>query len=261
MSVRRAPLLPLVALVAVALAQATLPSFELRREGRVITVQQTASDAEGGVFASRTGCRAEGMVLTTVYAPAPKRVETTVNEVVIRSSIVLREQPSGNQDQAVLDLFGGTLVFNPETFCPEAITPSELPEVTLSQGRTTITGTRFRYDNATGIGTMAGPVNLSRLAEGDSPALTARADRLEFDVDADTTVLRGNVRVESEDRFSEAETLELDEAAGVAVLRGEPARSRQGGDTVEGRVIIYDINTNDVVVREGARATFRLDRE
>lgn len=245
-------------LALLALAQETLPSFELRREGRTITVQQTASDAEGGVFASRTGCRAPGMVLTTVYAPAPRRAETTVNELVIRSSIVLREQPAGDQEQAVLEHFGGTLVFNPETFCPEEITPSSLPEVTLSQGRTTLEGALFRYHNATGIGVMEGPVSLTRQAEGDSPALSASADRLEFNVDTDTTLLSGNIRVESEDRLSEAETLTLDEEAGIAVLRGNPARSRQGGDTVEGQVIVYYLNTNDVVVREGVRATFQL---
>jgi len=248
-------------LALLALAQETLPSFELRREGRAITVQQTASDAEGGVFASRTGCRAPGMVLTTVYAPAPRRVETTVNEIVIRSSIVLREQPAGDQEQAVLEHFGGTLVFNPETFCPEEITPSDLPEVTISQGRTTLEGALFRYYNATGLGVMEGPVSLKRVAQGDSPALTASAERLEFNVDTDTTLLSGNIRVESEDRVSEAETLALDEAAGIAILRGNPARSRRGGDTVEGGVIVYYLNTNDVVVREGARATFQLDRE
>lgn len=240
--------------------QETLPSFELERGDRTIRVQQTATDAEGGIFAQRSGCRTEGKSLTTVYAPAPNLVETTIADTVITSNIVLREQPSGDQDAAVLEHIAGTLEFDEESFCPAEIEPSGKPDVTLRQGRTTIHGTSFTYDNATGVGVMAGPVDLTRQPEDGVEELTATADALEFNVDENSTLLTGNVQITSGDRRSEASTVDYDEAAGFAVLRGDPAVSRLGQDVVEGRIIEYDLNTNDVVVMQGVRASFEFER-
>jgi len=259
--------LPLLALgfAGVALAQeGTLPSFTLTREDREILVQQTASDAEGGIFVSSGGCR-ENISLFTVYAPAPKLVETMVNNTRITSRAVLREQPSEGgaeaQDQAVLDFFGGTLELNEETLCPTNIRRAQEQTVTLVEGRTTVEGVRLLYENATGVGEMTGPIQLNRRAEEDSPALTASSRNLSFDVDTDLTTLRGDVQVESEGRTSEAQVLELDEEAGFAVLRGNPARSRTEEGEVAGEVIEYDLDSNDVVVRGEVDATFNLGDE
>jgi lipopolysaccharide assembly outer membrane protein LptD (OstA) len=106
---------------------------------------------------------------------------------------------------------------------------------------------------------MQGPVALERRAEGDSPALEASARRLSFNVDDDIQTLRGDVTVTSEGRTSEADILELDEDAGFAILRGSPARSRNEEGEVVGEVIEYDLDSNDVVVRQGVEATFELD--
>ena len=108
---------------------------------------------------------------------------------------------------------------------------------------------------------LSGPVALERTAEGDSPALSVTADEgLTFDGDEDVSTFRGNVQTTSEGRVSSADTLEYNEAAGVAILRGSPARSQEGDDVVEGSVIEYDIDSNDVVVREKVKAVFEYDR-
>lgn len=243
---------------------ANLPSFELQRDDRPITVQQTATDAEGGIAITRGGsaCR-EDENLSFYYAPDPKRIDTKVDNTRIRSSIVLRTQPKEGgaeaQDEAVLSFFGGSLGLDEETLCPQNLKREPEPKVVVTEGRTTVKGGRLRYENSRGVGEMEGPVNLSRRAAGDSPALTASSARFSFNVDEDVQTLRGNVKVESDGRTSEADTLVLDEEAGFAVLRGSPARSRNDEGEVAGEVIEYDLDSNDVVVTQGVRGTFTLD--
>ena len=243
---------------------ANLPSFELKRDDRPITVQQTATDAEGGISVTRGGseCR-KNENLSFYYAPNPKRIDTKVDNTRIRSSIVLRTQPKEGgadaQDKAVLSFFGGSLGRNEETLCPQNLKREKSEKVTISEGRTTTEGTSLLYENSRGVGEMVGPVALERRASGDSPALTASSSRLSFNVDDDTQMLKGNVKVESDGRTSGAETLELDEEAGFAILRGNPAWSRNADGRVEGEEIAYDLDTNDVVVTSGVQGTFTLE--
>lgn len=245
-------------------ADVNLPSFELQRGERPITVQQTAKDDEGGIAITRGGkdCRKDEDI-SFFYAPDPKRVETKVDNTLIRSSVVLRSQPKEGgaeaQDRAVLDFFGGSLGLNSETDCPRDIERDKAQKVVITEGRTTVNGTSLLIKNATGIGDMTGPVTLERRAAADSPALTASSSRLSINIDDDIQTLRGNVKVESEGRTSEADVLELDEEAGFALLRGNPARSRNKDGVVAGQVIEYDLDSNDVVVRGGIEATFELD--
>ncbi|ADI16048.1 hypothetical protein [Truepera radiovictrix] len=246
---------------------ANLPSFELRRGDRTIVVQQTATDAEGGIAIPRGGNCRDGFDLSFYYAPEPKLIETTVGELRISSRVVLREQPRSErtteggdaQDEAVLDFFGGSLELNPETLCPDNLVRNPEDRVTLREGRTTVQGGALRYDNASGIGEMRGPIALERRAAGEAPALQASSNALLFNVDDELQTLRGGVRVEAEGRVSEADELELDEQAGVAVLRGSPARSRDAEGEVSGEVLVYDLESNDVVVRGSVRATLTLE--
>lgn len=251
-------------------ATETLPCLELRRDDQVTTVQQTARDSEGGIFGSRTfspedACgalgvdRTENRTLTTFYAPAPRLVETRIDDTLITGNIVLRVQPEGEQDQATLEIFGGTLEYDPATACPERIERSSAPEVTLSEGRTTVRGAHLLYDNASGDSVMTGQVSLERAAEGDSPALSASSDRLEFNADEDERVFTGNVSITSEDRVSEADTLVYDDESGVAVLTGDPASSRQGDEFVQGRTIIYYLDSNDIVVSNSVSGEVELE--
>ena len=248
------------ALGAVLAQDSNLPFFELTRDARVTTVQQTASDAEGGVFASRTGCNEEREedTFTTVFAPNPLKVQTQLNDTVITSNIVLREQPPGDQDNATLHMAGGTLNFNEETFCPENIQEASEPEVKIETGRTTVLGVTFDYENATGIGTMTGPVNLDREAEGDSPALQAKSNGLTYVEETDEITLNDNVRVESDGRVSEADFLEYDEENGIAVLRGN-ATSQKDEETLSGDLITYFLNSNDVRVVGNVEGTIEIE--
>ncbi len=171
----------------------------------------------------------------------------------------LEVKQEARSEEEVLEMLGGTLDFTDRTRCPENIQESTSADVTVEEGRSTITGTKFLYDNATGVGNMIGPVSLERRAEGDSPALSGNSDNMEFNVDEDLTILQGNVTVESDGRVSEADKVEFDEQASLAILFGDPAKSTKDNDVVQGEVITYYLDSNDVVVDKGIQATFELE--
>jgi lipopolysaccharide export system protein LptA len=165
-------------------------------------------------------------------------------------------KPAPGEEQT-LELYDGTVTIN-RPGCIESEQRSKQPSVTLVQGRTTVKGTRFFLDQGADTGTMDGPIQLERAARGDSPALSASADRMLFDTQSRLTTLLGNVRVTSEDRVTTADSLTLDEAAGVAVLAGKPARSTKGKNVLEGDRLRYYLNNNDVVVLGGVKGDLEV---
>ena len=153
---------------------------------------------------------------------------------------------AAGEDQT-LELYDGTVTLD-RPGCIDTEQRTQRPSVTLVQGRTTVKGTRFFLDQGSDTGTMDGPIELVRAAAGDSPSLTATADSMQFDTQTRHATLLGNVKVTSQDRVTTADSLELDEAAGVALLAGSPAKSTKGKDVLEGSRLRYYLNNNDVVV-------------
>jgi lipopolysaccharide export system protein LptA len=258
--------------------ESLLPTIEIRRKDRSIRVVNYAPDEEGGQ--SRLNIRDcqendEELRTSTFYAPAPSFIRTYVNDAVLTSPIAFSLRPPNVRNEAgeviedggekaKLELVGGTLEISEDTLCPEKIERTETADVTLKEGRTTVLGANFLYENNTGIGNMKGPITLDRVAEGDSPALNATSDTLEINVDDDKTFLEGNVKVNSEDRVSEATTLEYNEEDGIAILQGDrenniPAKSTKGSDVLQGYTIIYYLDTNDVVVQGDVQGDIEVD--
>lgn len=145
--------------------------------------------------------------------------------------------------------------------CLASTEPADPARVTLEQGRTTATGARFFLDRQTDVATMDGPVTLRRTPQGEGDPVDADATALEYNLSTGRASLTGDVEVRSGGRVSSADRLELDEEAGVATLYGSPAVSREGEDVVRGERLIYDLETNDVVVEGGVEATFELEGE
>lgn len=143
--------------------------------------------------------------------------------------------------------------------CLDVIEPADPPQVSLLQGRTTIVGARFFLDRQTDVATMDGPVTLQREPEGEGETVDADAEALEYDLSTGRASLTGGVEVRAGERRSSADRLELDEEAGIATLYGSPAVSREGSDEVTGDRLIYDLETNDVVVEGAVEASFELD--
>ncbi|MGL4611631.1 MAG: LptA/OstA family protein [Trueperaceae bacterium] len=262
-----------------------LPTLTIKRKEREIIVAQKAPNNRGGrvkLNADKCDDKNPELIVTTFYGPAPYFVETRVNEAVITSNIASSRQPENKEDaegnviergndEAILELYGGTVEFieergNERRNCPINVKRTETADVTLKEGRTTINGVNFTYDNSKGLANMKGPITLDRVAEGESPALNATADNLENNVDDDKTFLTGNVKVTSEDRVSEATSLEYDEENGLAILRGDaekdiPAKSTKDGDVLQGDIIIYYLDSNDVVVEGGLQGEIEVDLE
>jgi lipopolysaccharide export system protein LptA len=262
-----------------------LPTLTIKRKDRDIIVAQKAPGNEGGkTFLNVNECddANKDAIFSTFFAPEPYLVETQVNEAILTSRIAASKQPPNKKDEegntierggdkAILELYGGTLEFieergNDKRGCPINIKRSDQTDVTLKQGRTTVNGVNFIYQNDKGIGNMKGPITLDRVAKGDSPALNATSDTMEVNVDDDKTFLEGNVKVNSEDRVSEATTLEYNEEDGIAILLGDrekniPAKSTKGSDVLQGYTIIYYLDTNDVVVQGDVQGDIEVDLE
>jgi lipopolysaccharide export system protein LptA len=238
-----------------------LGSFRLTRNDRIIDVQQYAPQAEGGQFRTNVPDCEPGLRLSTVFAPAPWAVVTRIAETSIVSQIVLARRPpreEGGEARETLEMFGGTLELT-DNFCPENVQRSAASDVFIVQGRTTVSGTGLHYDNATGLAHLSGPVELERAAEGESAAIAASSDQLVFNVDTDRSTLEGDVEVISEKRVSHADSLELNEEEGLAVLQGSPARSAEGANVLEGSTLLYYLDTDDVVVVGAVSGTLELD--
>jgi len=163
-------------------------------------------------------------------------------------------------DEETVELYGGRVTFD-RPGCIAEVDADDARPVELRQGRTTVLGGRFFLDRGTDVATMDGPVSLTRApAEGDDrPPLEATAGEMTFDVERERATLIGGVVVTSGERVSEADRLELDEAAGVALLTGSPAVSRRGADEVRGNALRYDLETDEVVATGAVSATFEVE--
>lgn len=277
---RRLATLWLAAGAFVALAQG-LPTVTVDRSDRTIVVEQRTTGAEGArtVLANRN-CE-DGVLTNLFFGPVAGYVVTRFDETELVSQLAIvrvpqpaaaggaagaddaatdptATDPAATDDQETIELLGGIATFD-RPGCLEEVGPDGARPVELRQGRTTITGARFFLDRGTDLATMDGPVTLARRAQGDGPTLEATADALTFDVAEERATLTGGVVITSGERVSQADRLELDEAAGVAVLTGAPAVSRRGNDEVRGRTLRYDLETDDVVVLGSVSASFEVD--
>jgi len=169
----------------------------------------------------------------------------------------LASEPS---DDETLEALDATATFGRPP-CLEQVDIADPSTVRLRQGRSDVVGTRFFLDRGSDVATMDGPVSLARAPQGDGPAVEAQAETLRFDLGSGGSTLAGGVLVTAGDRVSEADELELDEEAGIAILRGDPAVSRVGRDEVRGRKLIYDLETNDVVVEGDVSASFEIGED
>lgn len=232
-------------------AAQTVTTFSLQRDDTELVIANLARAADGArSIGNNVNCE-EGQRLTIVYGPEPGLVETRVEDAVLTSSLAVIRSPVEAEEGAeeeTLELSDAAVTFN-RPGCIEEITPSEAPVVTLVQGRTTVEGTRFFLDSNEDVGSMDGPVQLTREPEeADGEPLVATATAMTFAVGEQRATLTGDVEVVSEERVTSGSTLELDEEAGTAVLTGSPARSVKGDDVLEGDRLLYYLDSDDVVV-------------
>ncbi len=249
-----------------------------RADARIEVVNRGRADQGARSILDLAGCLEERPAdrSNLFYAPDEGVTTTVVQEggeptrITAPLTIVVRPPRHADEDGAdgngapdeaeTIEALDATATFGRPP-CLETVETAASPRVTLEQGRTTATGSRFFLDRDSDVGELDGPVSLERAAEGDGDPVGAEAERLRFDVGAGRSTLTGAVRVRSGERVSEADELELNEEEGVAILRGDPAVSRLGEDEVRGRRLAYDLETNDVVVEDGVSGRFVLPDE
>lgn len=236
------------------------PKLDIDRDDTQITVTNLSLGSEGAkTYLSNRNCK-EGFKTSIFYGPVEGFVETLSEGAKLLSSMVVIETPdtetADNKDR--VQLYNASNVSFSRPRCIEEEERLDDP-IRLEQGRTTILGESLVLEPDDNVGDMRGPITLERAAEGESPSLSAQSDELQFDFDTDLSTLSGNVTITSEDRVSTADVLEYDEANGVAIMRGNPARSTQGDDFVEGSVIRYFLNNNDVMVVGGINGEIEVD--
>ena len=267
---RRTLLLPAVAAFAILIvgwvawaqddADPAAKRLTIERESATIVITQVAESATGARFLLRNPNCADDVFTSIFYAPPPGVNRTVIDgDTILTSRLVVVREPreEGGADQQTLELLDADVTFN-RPGCIETTETLDDPSVQLEQGRTTMEGTRFFLDQGTDLATMDGPVRVERQAEGDSPALAATASSLELDIETEIITLVGAVEIRSEDRVSVADRMELREQEGVAILTGAPARTQQGEDVVEGSVLTYYLDTNDVIVEGNVKGTIEL---
>jgi lipopolysaccharide export system protein LptA len=257
------PLLALILGAGLALAQ-TPNVFRVTRDESTMVLTNRAFASEGARTLGNLRSCEEGVLTSVMYGP-PDEVEMVIDdETRLRSSLAIIRRPAESEEgegQETIEMLDGTATFADRPPCLESFEPAETQRVRLEQGRTDVLGRRFFLDRETDVATMQGPIVLNRASDEESDALQATAEGLEYDLGTQRSTLTGSVRVESGDRVSEAERLELDEEAGLATLTGNPARSRQGEDRIEGETLLYYLDSNDIVVIGGVKGTLEVDLE
>lgn len=249
-----------------------------RSDATIEIVNAGRADEGARSILSLAGCLDDASLESNLfYAPGggvSARIEQQDGEPAdVAAPLIVVVRPGAAEDEAGGEADGGeadddetlealdvTATFGRPP-CLASTEPADPARVTLEQGRTTATGARFFLDRQTDVATMDGPVTLRRTPQGEGDPVDADATALEYNLSTGRASLTGDVEVRSGGRVSSADRLELDEEAGVATLYGSPAVSREGEDVVRGERLIYDLETNDVVVEGGVEATFELEGE
>ncbi len=233
-------------------------------EERIIKIVRTGLTDDTGIFASCAPNEDEppGSPTISVFSETgPGGIQVTVDKNLIRAPLALVTQQENGDGH--IEMSAGTAQFldaAPEgktdrlSRCEVEATPKPAPDtVFVTQGRTDLKGKTLVYDETDGIARIAGPITFSRKPDAGksaSDALNGTSERIEVDVDNETTTLAGKVVLKNGTRTSTAGRVDYDDAANVAILRGGAngvAESVDGKDVIRAPVLRYNLDLNTVV--------------
>jgi lipopolysaccharide export system protein LptA len=239
---------------------------------RFIKIVRTGLTDDTGVFVACTpqDDDPEGSPTLSVFSETgPGGVQVTVDKNVIRAPLALVTQQDGGDGH--IEVSAGTARFLDEppegktdrlSRCAIEATPQTTPNtVFVIQGKTNLKGQKLVYDEKDGIARIDGPITFERPAPDGKPTtdrLSGTSQRIEVNVDSETTTLAGEVVLTSGERTSRAERVDYDDAKNVAILRGspgKPAQSVQGKDILCAPIISYNLDRNTAVVLKGDSPT------
>jgi lipopolysaccharide export system protein LptA len=126
--------------------------------------------------------------------------------------------------------------------------------VEVDQGKSKAFGSTLEYDNESGEANLAGPIKLER--QGEKP-LTGESKTLTYNVDDETLLLQGDLKLVQGDRTTTAQSAIVREKEGLAFLFGNPVKSVSKDGTVQGKKVRYTLERGDIVVLEGVSGEFQ----
>lgn len=237
---------------------------------RRILVMRTGTKDETGVY---TICGArdddpEGTPNLGVFSEQEAGgIRITIDKNVIRVPLAqVTQRPPKNDEEGSdgrIEASAGTaklLEAAPEgardrlSLCGVEVKPQPAPNtVFVTQGKTQLKGQKLVYDEDDGIARIDGPITFERV--NDKEPLSGSSERIDVNVDEESTTLIGNVILTSKGgRVSKAPRVEYDDTTNTARLYGTPeqaATSTKGTDTISltQGYILYDLDTSNVVAR------------
>jgi lipopolysaccharide export system protein LptA len=216
----------------------TEPTDAETRERRIITIDYSGGTASGNL---RFGP-------ITYTHPDPDGVVATVSTLTIESGRAVLRAPEQTliaqaQGRREAEFEGG---------------------VTVRRGRLVAVGERLVYSEATGLGVLEGTaeVRIAPAREGEDEVLITAAI-VTFDVDTDTSVSEGDVRLVNGNQTATAERLLFEEARDLGKLtsEGSQAEVTRAGDDGDLRIVADEIRVltefgalyaqGDVTVEDG----------
>jgi lipopolysaccharide export system protein LptA len=223
-------------------------------ETRIIEIRRVGTDETG--IAATCAPRdedPEGTPTITVYSETTERgVEVKVDKNVIRAPLAVVTKKEGGDGR--VEVSAGTARYldaAPEgktdrfSLCEVEVLPQVTPgSVDVTQGKTRLKGSNLVYDESDGIARISGPINFNR------EDLTGTSERIEVDVDEETTTLVGNVEFRDGERTSRAARVDYDDTRNIAIMRGTPERPAESvtpRDSLKAQTIRYNLDTGEVV--------------
>lgn len=199
----------------------------------------------------------EGTPTVVVYSDTtPRGVEVTVDKNLIRAPLAIVTKKSGGDGH--IEMSAGTARYLDDpppgktdrlSLCAVEATPVvKNGTVDATQGKTRLKGSKLVYDESDGIARIEGPISFTR------EKLTGSSERIEMDIEKQTTTLVGAVQFRDGNRTSKAARVDYDDTKNVAILRGTPQRPAETStpsDTLRAETIRYNLDTGEAVVIRG----------
>lgn len=251
----------------------TRPTITLERktkegEIRTIRIVKTGPDEAGVAFICTPPDDAPGDAPTRVvyYDTSQGGVQMTVDKNVIVAPlavIVQKNGENGDKGDGHVEMTAGTAADLPEipegaqdplVQCGVNLKPEVKPDtVNVTQGKTRLRGSKLVYDESDGVARISGPITFTR------DDLNGKSERIDVDVDKQTTTLIGNVELVDGNRVSKAERVDYDDTKNVAILYGtdeRPAESVTPRESIKAKIIRYNLDTKEVVVSTNITGKF-----
>lgn len=210
--------------------------------------------AEARARANRRGRSLVALLCTVIAGTLVLAQESTTNERIITIDGSGGTQSGNLRFGPILyqhpDPFGISAKVSTLTILGNHVELSGPPEVSIARGgqrtasfengvqvirgRLQATGPSLEYSEATGLGVLSGPANISIAPneEGEEPVLID-ADQVAFDVDTDLSTSSGNVHLVNGNQTADADEMIFEEGRNLGILTsagGQATITRQDAD-------------------------------